>query len=393
MKALQFRRQEVRFAAALVASRFSAGEGARVGPLRLTDVAPPEIPGPGWHRVTPLLSGICGSDLATVDGTASRYFEPLVSFPFVPGHEIVGKLGDGTRVVVEPVLGHEARGFEPPFPGAAPGDGDDYGHLVSGPLTPGIQIGFCASTGGGWSTECVAHTSQWHAIPDTLSDDAAVMIEPTAVAVHAALKAMVEPESVVAVIGAGTMGLLTVAALRYLRPDAHLIVGAKYRHQQELARKLGADQVVEPAQLSRAVRRCVGCRMIGEDLSGGADATIDSLGSSRSIREAIGITRPRGRVVLMGMPANVRLELTALWHRETELVGAYTYCSERRPSGERTTSFALAMELASNVDLGSLVSAHYPLSRYTDAISHAANAGSRGSVKIVFDLRGEVHRP
>jgi threonine dehydrogenase-like Zn-dependent dehydrogenase len=151
--------------------------------------------------------------------------------------------------------------------------------------------------------------------------------------------------------------------------------------------------VVDPEQLPRAVRRAVGCRMIGDDLSGGADATIDTLGSSASIRQAIGITRPRGRVVLVGMPATVHLELTALWHRETQLVGAYTYCSERLPDGERTTSFKLALELANRLDLGMLVSARYPLDRYVDAVRHAAHAGNRGAVKVVFDLSGEKHRP
>ena len=99
----------------------------------------------------PRLTGICGSDLSTVEGHASTYFDDWISFPFVPGHEIVGLLDDGTRVVIEPVLGHEARGFAPPFEGAAPGDGDDYAHLATGPLEPGIQTGFCCSTGGGWS--------------------------------------------------------------------------------------------------------------------------------------------------------------------------------------------------------------------------------------------------
>ena len=311
----------------------------------------------------------------------------------MPGHEVVGRLHDGTRVVLEPVLGPEARGEEPPFPGAAPGDGDDYGHLIAPPLEPGIQIGYCASTGGGWSTQFVAHRSQLHPVPDSMSDDTAVMVEPAAVGVHAALRARPEPGSTVAVIGAGTMGLLSVAALHHLHPEVRVIVGAKYGHQQDLARQLGADLVVDPAQLARAVRRAVGCRMIGDDLSGGADATIDTLGTSASIRQAIGITRPRGRVVLVGMPATVHLELTALWHRETELVGAYTYCTEKLADGERSTSFRLALELASRVDLGALVSARYRLDRYVEAIRHAAHAGARGAVKICFDLRGERHRP
>jgi threonine dehydrogenase-like Zn-dependent dehydrogenase len=393
MKALLYRRNEVRYAAAMVTSRFARGEGARVGPLKLADVEAPGLPGPGWQRVTPILSGICGSDLATIDGHASRYFEPLVSFPFVLGHEVVGRLEDGQRVVIEPVLGPEARGFAPPAPDAAPGDGDDYGHLTAPPLEPGIQIGYCASTGGGWSTQLVAHRSQLHPVPEAMSDETAVMVEPAAVAVHAALRARAAAGQTVVVLGAGTMGLLCVAALHHLLPDVRVIVGAKHRHQQELAAKLGADVVVDPEQLPRAVRRAVGCRMIGDDLSGGADATVDTLGTSASIRRSIGITRPRGRVVLLGMPAQVHLELTALWHRETELVGAYTYCTEILPDGERATSFRLALDLAGRLDLGPLVSAHYPLDRYVDAIRHAANAGARQSVKVVFDLRGEKHRP
>ena len=110
MKALVFERSVPRFAAARVASSLAPGGGARVGPLRLTDVDPPGLPGPGWQRVRPRLAGICGSDLATVDGQSSRYFEPIVSFPFVPGHEVVGELDDGSRVVIEPVLKCAARG-------------------------------------------------------------------------------------------------------------------------------------------------------------------------------------------------------------------------------------------------------------------------------------------
>lgn len=116
MRALRVRRRTAKFAVARVASAFGSGGAARVGPIDLVDIEPPDLPGPGWHRVRPRLVGICGSDLSLVEGHASAYFEDWVSFPFVPGHEIVGDTDDGRRVVIEPVLGHEARGFAPPFP-------------------------------------------------------------------------------------------------------------------------------------------------------------------------------------------------------------------------------------------------------------------------------------
>lgn len=387
MKALEFRRKELRYAAANVSSRFRPGSGATAGPLTLVDTAAPELPGPGWHRVSTRLAGICGSDLATVDGRSSRYFEPWVSFPFVPGHEVVGTLDDGRRVVIEPVLGHAARGFEPPFAEAAPGDGDDYRHLVGGPLEPGIQIGYCCSTGGGWATELIAHETQLHDVPDDLSDEAAVVIEPAAVGVHGALKGRVAGGDVVAVIGAGTMGLVAVAALRQLSAAGTIICAAKYPEQRELATALGADVVVDPDELARAVRRATGSFVIGDDLSGGADVVIDAVGSESSVRAAIGMARPRGRVVLVGMPGRISIDLTALWHRETELVGAYTYGTETVADGRRVRTFELATELVRTADLGRLVSATYPLARYAEAIGHAASAGRRGAVKVCFDLR------
>lgn len=400
MKALQVSRSARRFGVARLVSPLSPSAAARLGPLELVSIDPPELPGPAWHRVRPRLTGICGSDLSTVEGHASTYFDDWISFPFVPGHELVGDTDDGRRVVLEPVLGHEARGFAPPFEGAAPGDGDDYAHLVGGPLEPGIQIGFCHSTGGGWAEELVAHQSQLHDVPDAMSDEQALLVEPAAGGIHAALLTWPQvaaaaergEQPVVAVLGAGTMGLCAVAGLRRYVPGVRVVVGARYPHQQSLARSLGADVVVAPGELARAVRREVGCHLVGDHLSGGAHAAIDAVGTGESIASCLKLTRPRGRVVLMGMPAEVTLDLTGLWHRETQLVGAYTYGTETLPDGRRCRTFELAIETAQACQLERLCSATYPIDDYEDAIAHAAAAGRRGAVKVAFDLRAPERR-
>jgi len=385
MDALQFPRKEVRYVAAMAASRIKPGAGASVGPLKLTQLDPPELPGDGWEHVTTRLAGICGSDLATIDGQASRYFEALASFPFIPGHEVVGEKADRTRVVLEPVLGPETRGEVPAWPGAAQADGNDYGHLTSGNLEPGLQTGSCASTGGGWSEIFAAHSSQLHSVPDELSDEAAVMIEPAAAGVHAVLRGNVPDGGTVAVIGAGTMGLTAVAALRKFTQVDAIVVAARYPHQHKAARLLGADLTVVPDELGRAIRRAAGTRVIGSTLGSGVDVTIDAVGSSNSLTDAIAFTRPRGRVVLLGMPNQVDMNLTALWHRETELVGAYCYGTEHGHADSHT--FELATEMVADLDLGRLVSELYPLSKYRTAIEHAAQAGPRGLIKVAFDLR------
>ncbi|MGH9017866.1 MAG: zinc-dependent alcohol dehydrogenase [Acidimicrobiales bacterium] len=395
MRALVVERSVPRFAAARVLSSLGgSATSAGLGPLRLTDLDAPDLPGPGWHRVRPLLAGICGSDLATLDGRSSRYFDDIVSFPFVPGHEIVGVVEDGgdatvapgTRVVVEPVLGCLARGIDPPCPACAEGRVGSCERVAFGHIAPGLQIGFCADTGGGWSQAgLVAHASQLHAVPEALSDDDAVMVEPTACAVHGALGAGVEPGATVAVLGGGTVGLTTTAALRQLATPGALLVGAKYDHQRTLAGELGADLAVTPDQLVRAVRRRSRSLASAGQLTGGADVVVDCVGSAESLRQALAMVRPRGRVVLMGMPGKMTVDLASLWHREVALVGAYAYGSEAVGRTVRRT-FAIAIEVVAAARLGRLVSARYPLERYEEAVAHAAGAGRRGAVKVVFTL-------
>jgi hypothetical protein len=92
---------------------------------------------------------------------------------------------------------------------------------------------------------------------------------------------------------------------------------------------------------------------------------------------------------MMGMPAEVTVDLTGLWHRETRLAGSYTYGTETMPDGTTARTFDLAFDTVVACRMGRLVSATYPLDDYEDAIAHAASAGRRGAVKIAFDLRSQ----
>jgi threonine dehydrogenase-like Zn-dependent dehydrogenase len=435
---LLFERSLPRFAAARIASSFGSGRGAGVGPLRLLDHEAPDLPGPGWVHVDPLLSGICGSDLATLDGRSSRYFEDIVSFPFVPGHEVVGLLSDdataadgsalaaGTRVVLQPVLGCAARGIEPPCAACAAGHVGNCGRLAFGHIRPGLQTGFCADTGGGWSSSgLVAHASQLFAVPNGLSDADAVTVEPVACAVHAVLGAGIRDDDVVAVLGAGTLGLTVTAALTHLASTGLcptprvLLVGAKYAHQQRLARTFGATEALPPDQLTRAVRRSSHSLSFGgasgetATLSGGADVVLDCVGSADSIAQSLAMVKPRGTVALVGMPGKVTVDLAPLWHREVRLAGAYAYGTESvaasvpataagakkgaakpKAAGAKTAAaktvatptFELAFDVVAAHGTGALVSATYPLTRFEEAVAHAGAAGRRGAVKIAFDI-------
>ena len=121
--------------------------------------------------------------------------------------------------------------------------------------------------------------------------------------------------------------------------------------------------------------------MIGDHLSSGAPRDHRRRRHERDGHATRCASPDPWRVVLLGMPADVTLDLTGLWHRETELKGAYTYGTEHLPDGRTARTFDLAIETATAVEAERLLSATYPLSDHVDAIAHAATAGRRGAVK------------
>ncbi len=366
-----------------------------LAPLRLVTQPDPVPTRDGWARVKPLLSGICGSDLSTLAGKSSFYFSPLVTLPFVPGHEVVGELLDdcgdlkaGSRVVLASVLGCAARGLPELCPNCAAGEYGRCDRVTVGDLDPGLQTGYCRDTGGGWSRLMLAHRSQLWAVPSEMSDETAVLIEPLACAIHTALRAQVPDGGSVLVIGAGTVGLLTQIALRRFANPGSVIVAAKHPRQRAAAKMAGADEIVRPEHALKAVRRSSQAVKLtperGQDfLLGGVDVVLECTGSKSALDMALRTTKAGGRVVVSGIPAP-GADLTPLWFRELELVGAYTSAMEDVDGGRRH-SFALALELASSLPmLDQLVGATYPLDRWRDAIDHAMSAGRLGTFKVAF---------
>lgn len=382
-----------------------------VAPLRLIDreVRRPKVN--GWVRVRPLLSGICGSDLNTLTGGASFYFSALVSLPFVPGHEIVGELLDdvpddgqspsggaevsparsraarvspalsaGQRVVLDPVLSCVVRGIDPPCSMCDRGEPGLCERVTGGDVSAGLQSGYCRDTAGGWGELLVAHASQLHPVPEGLNDETAVVVEPMACALRAVRRAAVADDDHVLVVGAGTVGLLTLVALRKEVPGSRVTVVAKHRFQADLARRLGASSVTSPSEALGAVRRATAAFRCEPERSapfllGGVDTSFECVGSSSALDLALRATRARGKVVLAGMPA--RADLSPAWLRELEVVGSYS------GSG----AFSAALELAAEHDLGRLVGATYPLGGWREAVDHALQAGSLGTIKVAFDPR------
>src|ERR671914_961659 len=380
------------------AKRIKGLETSRLSPLQLEEIPEPELPTPEWVRVKPLLSGICGSDLGTLSSENSPYFSPITSPPFVMGHEVVGEVTDdnsafraGERVVLEPSLGCTVRGIEPPCAYCASGRHALCLNVARGDISPGIQTGFCRDTGGGWSQgTLVAHPSQLHRVPDAVSDESAVAIEPLACAVHAALGAA--PGDTTLVIGAGSVGLFTVAALRHLTDAGRIICVAKHERQKNEALRLGATEVVHPKETYTKLPEMLGTTVYKPELGkpvvmGGAGKVFECVGAPGTMEDALRLAAPGAEVTLVGMPgAKSPLDLTALWYKEVSLAGSYAYSVENY-QGEKTSSFQLALSIAPKIELQTLVGPSFQLDSYKEAIAAARTAGREGHVKVVFDHR------
>lgn len=393
--ALEYHRSPARYLTARGLTSVKPGRlltgaiAGNVSPLQLVNRQAPRLPGPGWTRVTPLLSGICGSDLAMLAGRASPYLSPLISTPFVPGHEVVGttldelpELPRGTRVVLDPVLSCRARGTSA-CRWCADGHENRCDHITTGAISAGLQTGFCGDTGGGWSWQLVAQADQLHPVPDELPNDRAVLVEPLACAVHAVTRLEVPAGASVVIIGAGTVGLLTLLALRELTPAGPVYLMAKHAHQRSRAKDLDATALIDPGRGVRSLRRMTAARMHlpergSEFLLGGVDVAFECTGSPAGLNTALRLVRAGGTVVATGMPAG-GVDLTPLWYRELQLIGAYASHSQR-------SDFETALRLAGSPVLEGYVDTRYPLGRWREALNHAANAGHLGTVKVAFDI-------
>ncbi len=408
MKAVQYVKSIPRYLA--VRGLSSRSRNAATGPLsllRYRAVDVPPLPSPRWLRIRTRLAGICGSDLATVCAKGSPYFSPFISTPFVLGHEVVGVVSAvgaevddvavGDRVVIEPALHCTVRGVSPVCRPCALGRYAACENVLEGDIARGIQTGYCRDTGGGWSGEFVAHECQAIRVPDGVADAAAVLIEPLACAVHAVLQSSLRPDGTALILGCGTMGLLTIAALRGLGFRNQIYASAKHARQKQLALTLGADSIVPTGEeLYEALPRATGAKLLHPEIGkpvliGGVDATFDCVGASSTIDDALRMTRSGGEVILVGMPAIPKgVDWTNIWHKELRVQGAYAYGIERR-DGAPIRTFTLAMQLIQDAQesMVELVDARYPLSRYREAIQNALNAGRRGSVKTVFEFPPE----
>jgi L-iditol 2-dehydrogenase len=300
---------------------------------------PVPVPGDGEVLLRTTLAGVCGSDMHAALGS-----HPFIALPYRPGHELVavveavgpGVTGPpvGQRVVVEPNLSCGK---------CAQCRAGRYN------ICQELKV-FGCQTPGGMADRFVIAADRLHPVPDTLSDEAAALVEPLATPVHAVRKAGDLRGRTVAVLGAGPIGLLVLVAARQAGAR-RVVVSDLLAGKRARALRMGADAALaadDPDLVSRAHTA----------LAGPADVVFDCVTRAQSLAQAIELVTKGGQIVVVGVGAagDTAVRMDLVQDREIRIEGALMYVQE---------DFRAALEMlqAGAVDVAEMITATFPLAQ------------------------------
>jgi threonine dehydrogenase-like Zn-dependent dehydrogenase len=328
------------------------------GSLAVESLPIPE-PGRGEVRVRVTACGICGSDLLLLHGG-------LMMPGLIPGHEIAGivdaagpgvsRISAGQHVAVEPFRSC----------GECPECRSGRDPICRASQLLGIQAN------GGLAEYLVVPERRIFPAPADLGAEVTALAEPLAVSIHGLRRGGFEKGCRLLILGAGSIGLLGLFAARAMQAG-EVWISARYPHQIELARRLGATRVLTEAEAGRENLDRLGRRHP-------IDLVLETVGGSAStLGDAVAAARPGGTVAVLGFfPGRVELDSLPLLMKEVSLVWSYCY-----QHGEDGADFGDAIAFLSRErELASLLtSASLPLEDVERAFTLASQK-TAGIVKV-----------
>jgi 2-desacetyl-2-hydroxyethyl bacteriochlorophyllide A dehydrogenase len=313
------------------------------------DVVDAPVPHPtaGQALVRSVVVGICGSDTHAAHGR-----HPFIRLPYHPGHEVVGvvetvaedvdSVVPGQRVTVEPDL--PCWTCKPCRTGRQN-------------LCENLQFFGCGWEQGGMADYFTVAANRLHVVPDDMDDRTAALIEPLSTPVHAVRIAGDIAGKTVAVLGAGTIGLLVLQVARAHRAR-RIVVTDVLAGKRERALRLGADAVVDAAADDTV-------RQVREALGESADVVFDCVAVQPTVRQAIGMASKGGTVVIVGVPTgDVSVPLAIVQDHQVRIQGSATYLPD-----DYAESIALLQEGA--VHANDIVTSVQPIEAVSTAFSQS----------------------
>jgi threonine dehydrogenase-like Zn-dependent dehydrogenase len=395
VKALVFRHSLGREAIATVGGRVDRRAFvSRFAPVRIEEVEELPLPGPDWVRVKTKFSGLCGSDVKQIllNGSRDNPLTALVSFPHVLGHEVVGHRADtGDRVVLNPWLSCVPRGINPPCEACHQGRYPWCRNFRSGDLPVSIHLGNCAAAAGAHAERFAAHPAQLFAIPDDVSDEAAVLADPVSVSLRSILLAPPRPGQAVLVYGSGTLAFAAIALLRHLYPDAEVWAATRIGTRAGLASRLGAHAVLStvPDELVAEVADRVSATPLRpwsnhDWLQDGPAIVYDTIGSTQTVETSLRLLKTGGTLIVSGVEPPKRFEWTPLYFKELRIIGSNGFGIEEVNGVARHAMEHYFDFVAEGFDLTPVITHRFPLERWDEAVLTLKNARNTGAVKVLL---------
>jgi L-iditol 2-dehydrogenase len=298
--------------------------------------------------------GVCGSDVHYY--REGRIGDFVVDKPLVLGHEVSGRIvavgADvdtgriGERVAIEP---------QRPCRVCRQCKAGSYN------LCPHMEFYATPPIDGALCEYVTIQADFAHPVPDSLSDEAAALLEPLSVGIWAARKARIVPGSRVLIAGAGPIGVIAAQAAKAFGAT-EIIVSDPVADRRTLVARFGATRTIDP--VAESVR----------DL--GVDAFIDASGATPAVVSGIGAVRGGGVVVLVGMGADeIALPIPLIQSRELIITGVFRY----------TDTWPVAAQLVASgqVDLDSLVTGRFSLEDAEKALNADRTPGSLKTIVVL----------
>ncbi len=312
----------------------------RENELTVEERAVPQ-PGPGEVLVRVAAVGICGSDVHYY--RHGRIGDFVLDEPLVLGHELSGRIAAvgenvdaarvGERVAVEP---------QKPCRRCRECLAGRYN------LCPRMEFYATPPIDGAFAEYVVIDSEFAHAVPDSMSDEAAALLEPLSVAITTMRKAHVVPGSRVLIAGAGPIGVICAQTARAFGA-AEVIVTDLVAERRERALEFGATQSLDPREIDVATA--------GFDV----DAFIDASGAPRAVFDGIKAVRPAGHAVLVGLGnAEMPLPVEHIQNLEISVTGVFRY-TDTWPAG-------IHLVTTGQVDLDALVTGKFDLDHVAEAL-------------------------
>jgi L-iditol 2-dehydrogenase len=340
--------------------------------LRVESIPHPGPPGPGEVLLRVHVTGICGSDLHSYQD--ARIGDAVISSPLVLGHEFSG--------VVEAIGSNSKDGhFEPLTPGTLVAvdpaqpchecEMCEQGH-------PNLchHLSFCGSYPYGGSLCQWLHMPAHCCFPVSsgVDSESAALLEPLGVAVHAVDLACLRVANSVAILGAGSIGLLILQVARLAGADP-VFVTDKFPWRLEVAQRLGGVPISCDSEDSVK-------KILAETHGRGVDVVIEAAWCDHSVGQAAEMARLGGRMVLVGISADDRLGMKHSTVRRKGL--SILLCRRMKHCYPR----AIHLAAQGRVDLRGLVTHRFPLAQAPEAF--ALNTAYRDQVvKVIIDSRDQ----